>query len=610
MDWLAMYHAVIVCAKKIIRIPRGNETLIVRGDGRDQGNETQLNIIWCTKTQKYMLKGCPISLAHVTTKETEDKSEKKRFEDVMPFGLKNVPVVFMDLINRVCKPHLDKFVIVFIDDILIYSKNKKEYEEHLKAILELLKKEELYAKFSKYEFWIPKEVKILSYTVMLDQRFGRCIDTRREGDCLCIMPRRTKCTVFTDPKSLQHILDQKEFNMRQRRWLELLSDYDYEIRYHPRNANVFADALNRKEQDQPLRAQIEAIKPENIKVEDVGGVLVENSKVLEKVGSVAYKFELPQELSRVHNTFYASNSKKCYADEPLTVLLDRLHIDDKLHFVEEPVEIMDREVAFGHYLDAFSVIYLLPTHSSDDRLRGLSVMTRELPLIDMGELVKLNICMKVGDDWAWAVPTPIHAPPPPPQAAGRIMPQRLRRLEEEIQELRQELGSLRGLVERSMTDQGRFSTWMTSCMTKLIEASGAHLSSIRWDLSRELPSGLRETHQTEDRRFWPDSGQPTVVSCHDLTIVTLSTSPSSPHLHLHVVISTVTPSPSSPRHTTLHQRTPPLRPSTSLNHHIIITPSCLHHRGCPTFAATPTTIDHHHKGCVGLAEAPTGCVWF
>ncbi|GJW93490.1 putative reverse transcriptase domain-containing protein, partial [Tanacetum coccineum] len=72
---------------------------------------------------------------------------------VMPFGLTNAPAVFM---NRVCKPYLDKFVIIFINDILIYSKNKKEHEEHLKAILELLKKEELYTKFSECEFWIPK----------------------------------------------------------------------------------------------------------------------------------------------------------------------------------------------------------------------------------------------------------------------------------------------------------------------------------------------------------------------------------------------------------------------------------------------------------------------
>ncbi|GJT65015.1 putative reverse transcriptase domain-containing protein [Tanacetum coccineum] len=105
----------------------------------------------------------------------------------------------------------------------------------------------------------------------------------------------TKCTVFTDHKSLQHILDQKDLNMRQRRWLELLSDYDCEIRYHPGKANVVADALSRKEREplrvralvmtigldlpkQILNAQTEARKLENIKKEDVGGMLVENSK--------------------------------------------------------------------------------------------------------------------------------------------------------------------------------------------------------------------------------------------------------------------------------------------------------------------------------------------
>ncbi|GJV38369.1 putative reverse transcriptase domain-containing protein [Tanacetum coccineum] len=83
---------------------------------------------------------------------------------VIPFGLTNAPAVFMDLMNRVCKPYLDKFMIIFIDDILIYSKREEEHAKHLKLILELLRKEELYAKFSKCEFWLSK-VQFLGHVI-------------------------------------------------------------------------------------------------------------------------------------------------------------------------------------------------------------------------------------------------------------------------------------------------------------------------------------------------------------------------------------------------------------------------------------------------------------
>nr|GEY04169.1 putative reverse transcriptase domain-containing protein [Tanacetum cinerariifolium] len=320
MDWLRRCHAVIVCDEKLVRIPYGNETLTFHGRESNNGRESQLTVILCSKAQEYTAKGCRIFLAHISAKKEEDMSEGKQLEDVpvvrdypevfpkdlsglplarlvefqidlipgaapvarapyqlapsemkelseqlqelsdkgfirpsflpweasvlftkkkdgsfrmcidyhelnkltvknryllsqiddlsdqlegssvyskidlrsgyqqlrvreqdvsktafktqyghyefqvMPFELTNTHAVFMDLMNRVCKPYLDKFVIVFIDDILIYSKNEKEHKEHLKAILKLLKKEKLYAKFLKCEFWIPK-VQFLGHVI-------------------------------------------------------------------------------------------------------------------------------------------------------------------------------------------------------------------------------------------------------------------------------------------------------------------------------------------------------------------------------------------------------------------------------------------------------------
>nr|GFB16594.1 putative reverse transcriptase domain-containing protein [Tanacetum cinerariifolium] len=153
---------------------------------------------------------------------------------VMPFGLTNAPAVFMDLMNRVCKPYLDKFVIFFIDDILIYSKDEKEYEEHLKVILELLKKEELYAKFSKCEFWIPK-VQFLGHVIdSLAGYYRRFI----EGFSKMAKPM----TKLTQKKVKFEWGDKQEavFQLlKQKLWKE----------------NVVADALSKKEREPPLRVR-------------------------------------------------------------------------------------------------------------------------------------------------------------------------------------------------------------------------------------------------------------------------------------------------------------------------------------------------------------------
>ncbi|GJV55563.1 putative reverse transcriptase domain-containing protein [Tanacetum coccineum] len=222
----------------------------------------------------------------------------------------------MDLMNRVCKPYLDRFVIVFIDDILIYSKSRKEHEGYLKLILKLLKEEELYAKFSKCEFWLSK-VQFLGH--MIDSEGIHVDPTKIESIKDWVLPKTsTKIRQFL---GLGAVLMQKDkviaYASRQlkvheknctthdlelgvvvfalkiwRHYLyELLSDYDCKIRYYPGKANVVADALSRKERRKPLRvwalvmttglnlpkqilsAQSEARKEENFINEDLHGMI-------------------------------------------------------------------------------------------------------------------------------------------------------------------------------------------------------------------------------------------------------------------------------------------------------------------------------------------------
>jgi hypothetical protein len=291
---------------------------------------------------------------------------------VMPFGLTNAPAVFMDLMNRVFHPYLDKFVVVFIDDVLIYSPTPEEHDEHLRIVMRVLKEKQLYAKLSKCEFWLDKVVflghVISAEGIMVDPKKVEAIlqwefpknvtevrsflglagyyrrfikdfsmialpmtklmkkgvafewneDCQKSFEelkvCLttapvltlpkpgeeyviysdashqglgCVLMQMSKviayasrqlrkhelnypthdlelaavvfalkiwrhylygetCRIFTDHKSLKYLLTQKELNLRQRRWVELLKDYDCTIDYHPGKANVVADALSRK----------------------------------------------------------------------------------------------------------------------------------------------------------------------------------------------------------------------------------------------------------------------------------------------------------------------------------------------------------------------------
>ncbi|CAA0839164.1 Uncharacterized mitochondrial protein AtMg00860, partial [Striga hermonthica] len=295
---------------------------------------------------------------------------------VMPFGLSNAPAIFMDLMNRVFHPFLDQFVIVFIDDILVYSRDVDQHKEHLRNLLETLRREKLYAKFSKCEFWLQRvaflghivtargievdpskieavskwdtprsaaDVRIflglagyyrrfiegfskiaqpltnltknavrfdwsaqceesfqelkrrlttapviaipdptLEFTVYSDaSKMGLGCVLMQQGKFVAYASRQlkpheqnypthdleltvvvhalkiwrhylygVKCEIFTDHKSLKYIFTQKELNMRQRRWLELVKDYDCTISYHPGKANVVADALSRRSHGQ------------------------------------------------------------------------------------------------------------------------------------------------------------------------------------------------------------------------------------------------------------------------------------------------------------------------------------------------------------------------
>ncbi|GJT49556.1 putative reverse transcriptase domain-containing protein [Tanacetum coccineum] len=311
MDWLAKYHAVIVCDEKLVRVPFGDKTLIFHGDGSNNGHESRLNIISCTKTQKYLLEGCPIFLAQVTMKKAEDKSKEKQLEEV-PI-VQDFPEVFPEDLPGYYERGGSQSKEKQLDDSTKFK--NFPYEVIPEGLAELLKMEQLYANFSKCEFWIPKVKFLVTVIASKGIHWGSlhaCIEyvkdwaspksateirLERGGGCKCqrekviaYASRQLKiqeknytthdlelgavvfalkiwrhylygirCTVFTDHKSLQHILEQKwltQFEQKKKNEGKAItgSGLSYDYRFGSSQAD-FGGLLRQR-------------NPENLKSED------------------------------------------------------------------------------------------------------------------------------------------------------------------------------------------------------------------------------------------------------------------------------------------------------------------------------------------------------
>nr|GEX80311.1 putative reverse transcriptase domain-containing protein [Tanacetum cinerariifolium] len=434
MDWLRRCHTVIVCDEKLVQIPYGNETLTFCGNESNNGRESRLTVISCSKAQRYMAKGCQTFMAQISAKKGVDKSEGKQlkdvpivrnFSEVFPDDFPGLPLARpvefqinlilgaapvarapyrlalseMKELSEQLKELFDKgfirpsslpwgALVLFVKkkdgsfrmciDYRELNKltDKKEHEEHLKEILELLKGEKLGihvdpTKIESIKDWSsPKTPMEIHQFLGLAGYYRRFIKGFSK-----ISKSMTKLT----QKGIKCNWGEKEENAFQLIKKKLCSAPILALPEGSKDFVVYCDALHKgldrltksahflsirvkDPMDKLARLYLDRIVTRHgtpvLIICDHDGRFTSNFwksfqkalgyiepfKVLAKVGDVAYRLELPQELSRVHHTFHVSNLKKCYANEPLVMSLEGVHIDETLQFVEEPVEIMDREI--------------------------------------------------------------------------------------------------------------------------------------------------------------------------------------------------------------------------------------------------------------------------
>nr|GEU93577.1 putative reverse transcriptase domain-containing protein [Tanacetum cinerariifolium] len=382
-----LYHTKILCDKKVVHIPIDGETLIIRA----QVMEKKLD-----------------------KKRLEDIQAVREFPEVFP---EDAPAVFMDLMNCVCKPYLDKFVIVFIDDTFIYTRNKEEHANHLRIILELLRKEKLYAKFSKCDFWIsivqflkhvidsqgihvahakieavknwgssttPTDVhqflgisgyyqrfikgfsKIEKSLTVLNQKnknyiwgkdqesaFQLLKQNLCEAPILALPQGNEDFVVYCDAslqdrltKSAHFIPTRETDSMETLTWLyikEIVSRHKVPISIISDRDSHFT-SIFWKSMQSVLGTQLDTSTVYHPETDGQSKRTIQTLEDMLQACVIDFGKELPEELSNVHSTFYVSNLKKCISNESLVILMKELRLNEKLNFMEEPIEIMDQEV--------------------------------------------------------------------------------------------------------------------------------------------------------------------------------------------------------------------------------------------------------------------------